>query len=933
MNRWLGLVAFMILSVPCVYAGKNIYGEQRIDLSGYWQFKVDPEVQGTESNWQSASFDDSQWEKMLVPGSWELTNQYSNYIGKTWYRTTFDAPVYTSEQIVFLEFESVSMSYQVYVNGQFVAEEAVGNYIERFDITPFLNKSGKNTLAVMVDNSVFYGAYCNWGGIRRPVNLCVINSVHTLRQEVVSVPDLKKESATVTVKAFLENKSSVPKTVELLSELLYKDGGDVCKSRRTVNIPADTVISETFDYVLTKKQTRLWDIDHPNLYVSSISVSHNKELLNTYSDRFGIRKIEILDNKFLLNGKSLRLAGFNWVADDRTSGNTLPEWRYKEDIDRMKQAGANMARLSHRPLTEEVMDYLDEVGFLTVSEFNNWQPFYNARSEESRTFARKLIHQQYNHPGVIGWSVGNEMGNWKQYVEVNDYVDSIIKYIKQELDPNRFALYVSNTADYQENDAARYCDFIMINKYSNYKAALEKLKKKYPDKLVFVSEYGGYKVNLTYDTPNNTQWPTMIMDVAQGMEHVFGVSVWTFNDYRSLYQSPAPTSTTPLHQNRQWGVVDVYRNKKRSYEQVRRFYAPVKALEVTADGKKGKINTEIKITPRDVLDIPSFELTDYSLVWEVRNKDNKVEQGGLIELPKIVPGSQILTYPIQWIANDETAYLKVALISPVGYNVADRRIDVSAPTVPEFQILQASNKFRIVFEPDNFADEYYVKYVVNGNVKKTKKTIDHYIDLPAQAYNVPIEVSLVAVNGAGETVSEKKIVTPCYGYEELPPIIWQVMPCDQGFFVGQGYTFHDYYYVIRYTTTPEDENSWKYVQNRNIGMMKVAGLKNGVKYYFQIANTIQYTGKYQQTIWSEMREVTPSKEVAMGKPSVHGVIHKNNDAVFVCSPARNGAAYELEYVINGRQKKTFINKSEFEYVVVKNVGKGDIENAELKRIR
>lgn len=55
----------------------------------------------------------------------------------------------------------------------------------------------------------------------------------------------------------------------------------------------------------------------------------------------------------------VRLAGFNWVADDRSTGNTLPAWRFKEDIDRMKSLGANMARLSHRTLPEEVLDYLD----------------------------------------------------------------------------------------------------------------------------------------------------------------------------------------------------------------------------------------------------------------------------------------------------------------------------------------------------------------------------------------------------------------------------------------------------------------------------------------------------------------------------------------------------------------------------------------------
>lgn len=915
-----------------LFAGKTIYGERRLDISGCWQFKSDPENAGVSQNWQSVSLNDSCWEKMEVPGSWELTNLYSNYIGKAWYRTCFDTPEYSAKQTVLLEFEAVSMSYQVYVNGKLVADEAVGNYIERFDITPFLHKSKKNVLAVMVDNSVVWGAYCNWGGIRRPVHVCVVEPIHTLRQEVVSVPDLKKGSSTISVKAYLENTLAVSQTVEVASEITYKQGEKVVGQKRTITIPANTVVAETFNYVLSRRQTKLWSFDHPNLYVSNISLSDKGELLNIYSDRFGIRKVEFCGKQLLLNGKSMRLAGYNWVADDRTSGNTLPAWRYKEDIDRMKQAGANMARLSHRPLPEDVMDYLDEVGFLTVSEFNNWQPYYNPRAEEPKEFARKLIEQQYNHPSVVGWSVGNEMGNWKEYVETNDYVDAMIKYIKNELDSTRFVLYVSNSADWQDNDAAQYCDFIMINKYGNYEKGLKSLKERYPDKPVFISEYGRYGTNLIYDVPNNSVCSGMMVDCALGMEHVFGFAIWTFNDYRSLYQSPLQESATPLHQNRQWGVVDSYRNKKRSYKQLREFYAPVKTLEITKERNRGDICSMITVIPRDILDIPSFELNGYSLVWEVRNKRNEVVQGGLFELPSIVPGSGNLTYPIKWKADQETAYLKVALISPTGYNVVDKRMDISAPEVPEFQVLQASNNFRIVFEKNDFADEYYLKYSVNGQLKKTKPTIDHYIDLPKQLHNLPIEFSLVAVNGAGETESKKHTVVPHYGYEQLPPVIWQTQPCNQGFFIGQGYSYYDYYYVVRYTTNPQDGQSWKYTQNRNLGMCRVSGLKNGEKYYFQIASTIQYAGKYQSTIWSEMKEVIPSANVATGATRIHGVIRQGDNAVFVCSPACNGSIYELSYTIDGKFEHVSINRAIFDYVIVKDIRKGKIENVTLKRI-
>lgn len=934
MSRILLFAILLCINATQLFAGKFVEGEYRMDLSGYWSFKSDPENMGEEAKWYGISVADECWDRMAVPGSWELTNAYSTYIGKAWYRTTFDTPQNASGRVVYLEFEAVSMSYRVYVNGKFVAEEAVGNYKERFDITPFLNKSGKNTLAVMIDNSVIWGAYCSWGGFRRPVNVCVVDPIHTLRQEVVAMPDLKRNTSSVAVKAFVENTSDQSSRIEVVAEILNQKQETIKTLRKEVTLAVRATTAEQFDFKLSKKQTVLWDIDHPNLYTSRITVLSEGKVLNRYTDRFGIRKVEFCGKKLMLNGKSVRLAGYNWVADDRTSGSMLPEWRYKEDIDRMKQGGANMARLSHRPLPEDVMDYLDEVGFLTVSEYNNWQPYYNSRAEEPRTFARKLIHQQYNHPSVIGWSVGNEMGNYSEYPETNDYIASMIKYIKQNLDPNRFVLYVSNTADWQKDDAADYGDFIMINKYANYEKALKILKEKYPDKPVFVSEYGGYGINVIYDTPNNSSCSKMMMDCALGMDHVFGFSIWTFNDYRSVYQSTLVTSATPLHQNRQWGVVDCYRNKKRSYQQLRKFYSPVTSLEVTNDkNKTGLVQSLITLTPRGILDIPAFELTDYSLVWEVRNMANRVVNGGLINLPAIVPGSKPLSFPIQWQVDNETAYLNVALISPTGYNVADCRVDMHAPAAPEFKVLEGANSFRVLFERSSLASEYYLKYKMDGVVRKSKPTIDHYIDISSGTRNKDIELCLVAVNGAGETESEKTVVKTKYGHESLPPVIWQIQPCDRGFFIGQSYVFNHYYYVVRYTTDPTNEKSWKYVQNRNLGMCRVSGLKNGVKYYFQIANTIQFGGKYQQSVWSEMREVIPSADRAIGTPAMHGVLRQAEDAVFICTPARDGAAYELQYTLNGKPMAYAIDRAVFDYVIVKGIGKGKIENAKLVRIR
>ncbi|NJK95066.1 MAG: glycoside hydrolase family 2, partial [Bacteroidales bacterium] len=122
------------------------------------------------------------------------------------------------------------------------------------------------------------------------------------------------------------------------------------------------------EFTLSKKEVKLWHFDFPNLYTLKLQLKKGNKVVHVLEDRFGIRKAEVVNGKFLLNGESVRAMGLNWVADDRLTGNTLPAEVYKRDIDNMKTLGCNLTRLSHLPLPKEVYDYLDEKGMLIIAE-------------------------------------------------------------------------------------------------------------------------------------------------------------------------------------------------------------------------------------------------------------------------------------------------------------------------------------------------------------------------------------------------------------------------------------------------------------------------------------------------------------------------------------------------------------------------------------
>ncbi len=870
-------------------------------------------MQAKTSTGFSPAWPEAGWEAVTIPSNWDVRNAYANYRGKAWYRTSFQTPVMKNKR-VFLSFEAISMSYRVYLNGKQIAHVVSGNTSETFDVTTLLLPDRRNVLAVLVDNTLFWGAYWNWGGIRRPVRLLIREPVYIERQQIVATPDLS--TGTAIIKTGVEVRNTTSKPVQLSIQQVITGPTGSFTQVAALTLPARSDIVHVFQETLTKDQVRLWHFDNPALYTSQVSVTGQNGGHYQHRSRFGIRKVELTRTQLLLNGEPVRLAGYNWVADDRTTGNTLPEFRFKEDIDLMKAAGANMARLSHRPLPQDVMDFLDEKGILVFAEFNNWAPFLHAESEEPRRFATQLVRQNVNHPCIIGWSVGNEMGNQAENPDVNAYVASITRFIKTRLDSTRFVIYVSNTADFQKDDAAQYGDLVLINKYWNYAKGLDTLRKRYPDKPVFMSEYGSHTINLLYDTPDHTRFSSMIVDGFAGYENLIGYSLWTFNDYRSFYQSPDPKTTTPLHQNRQWGIVDVYRNKKRSFRQLQQFYAPVKTLSVSPVSAQGQPNsTTVTIRPRGAQDIPAYTLRGYRLCWEVRNRENRSDTLGTLVLPAIVPGSQPLTYPIGWQQKEQPAFLQLSLLSPTGTVVTDTVVHLIPPPAPTVTAcLTASTQIRLDVEKNVFSTEYKLYYRLNGVVKSLPATIDHY----AQVTNLPVGIAgefwFTALNAAGESApSTVYSYTAKAGADQLPPVIWLSEPADQSFFVGMSYHFSDNTYQIRYTPTPDRPESWQVVQSTGFGMMQVPNLKNGIPYTYQLRRS---GSNNLFSVWTAPKTVTPNAAHGFGQAFVHGFTRTPDELIMRITSAGHANSYTVDWLEGNTPQTRRINQSVVEWIVL-----------------
>src|SRR5215470_1148244 len=115
------------------YPQSNPY-RQRVDLSGFWGLRFDPAAEGGAAGW-SAGF--AEGRPAAVPASWnEQFEDGRDYLGNTWYQTTFDLPwgFDSTHQRIALHFESVNYLAEAWLNGVRLGTHEGGHLPFEFEI-------------------------------------------------------------------------------------------------------------------------------------------------------------------------------------------------------------------------------------------------------------------------------------------------------------------------------------------------------------------------------------------------------------------------------------------------------------------------------------------------------------------------------------------------------------------------------------------------------------------------------------------------------------------------------------------------------------------------------------------------------------------------------------------------------------------------------
>ncbi|UZR99162.1 glycoside hydrolase family 2 TIM barrel-domain containing protein [Chondrinema litorale] len=881
---------------------------QKVSLNGTWDFQTDMYKQGEKTKWYLPETNIAGWDKMEVPGNWDLENEYADFVGVAWYRRTFKTESDWKGKRVRLYFQSVFNDSKVWLNGKLIAENHLGFLPFWTDIQDVINPTGENVLVVKTDNTFKRGAVWNWGGIRRPVWLEITPILRLEKQHITAIPDLQKGTASVSIDIKLSNASEQNAKANYKHSII-RDGKMIwtTTSKTPLEVKAGDENEAVVKLKLKKRDVALWHFNHPELYTCITEVLVDGKVIHQLSNRFGIRKVEVDGYDLKLNGEPVRTVGFNLVPEDRVTGNTLPLWRIKEDVDLMKSLGANMARLSHLPLPKEFLDYLDEKGIMVFEEVSLWgkDAMVDPDHPTPKEWLERMVEEKYNHPSIIGWSIGNEIGKLDVNPKVREYVSGAIAHAKS-LDPERLAIYVSHSAHYQKNDAVEFSDLIMFNIYGGWGKNVASVNQLYPGKPIFMAEYG--KI-LNNEDPNKAYVDAAEMvDGFRDKEYMAGASLWTFNDYRSFWKA-SPEWTTPPSQNRAWGVVNTFRQKKKPFYAFKTAYAPVRDFKVI-NLVAGK--AEVTFQPRHKQDIPAYTLRDYRLVWAGFDASGKACTGSFQTLPEILPGTENRNFPITW-EDGGISKLEVHLLDPQNYSVLDTTIYFQAPETPKIlKVNTAAKSARVVFEKVENASAYKLKYGKKGASKtETAETINDFIEVVELEGFTEYEFEVIALNNAGESKASK-VVLASTDEDELPPVIWNSFPADQSFFIGYTVNRQDYVYEIAFGT--ESENYTDTLVLRNVGVCKIPNLQNGQTYYYKMRVRKQWGFASE---WSHEVSVMPHAGSAKNETEVLAVLNNGDEHMILFEPVQKSTGYELHLVNGNADKPMIISSSNSPFFYIK----------------
>jgi beta-galactosidase len=392
---------------------------------------------GADLVYAQRDFDDREWRTLDLPHDWGVEGTFTTagsggrgrlpFYGIGWYRRLLDVPAADAGRSIFLDVDGAMSYAAVWINGEFAGGWPYGYASWRVDLTPHLKPGERNEIAIRLDNPEDASRWYPGGGIYRHVWLVKTAPVHVAQWGTfVTTPDASAASATVSAQITIDNDGTDDADLAVRSEVVPIDahgaptGAAVAVASPTaahvvhgssVQIRQQTVV----------KQPRLWGPppqQMPNRYALVTTLLRNGIVVDTYETPFGIRSFKYTGSDgFVINGERVDFRGVCMHHDLGALGAAIDDRALERQLDTMIEMGVNAIRTSHNPPAPELLEMADAKGLLVMDEaFDIWQmqkrplDYHLLFDDWHEQDLRMMLRRDRNHPSVVMWSIGNEVG-------------------------------------------------------------------------------------------------------------------------------------------------------------------------------------------------------------------------------------------------------------------------------------------------------------------------------------------------------------------------------------------------------------------------------------------------------------------------------------------------------------------------------------------
>ena len=435
----------------------------------------------------------SDWEVKNLPYTWNEKDGQDG--GNDYYRGTcfFAKSLLKADlpegEVIYLQFDGVNSSSEVFFNGKSLVKHDGGYSTFRVKLEDIQEE---NLLVVSVDNSPNDYVYPQmadftfYGGIYRDVSVIGVPENHFDLDYygapgIMVTPVVKGNDAQVTAKAFCKGK--------VRFEII--DAGKV--------ILSEEAEGENPEAVMTIENAHLWNgVFDPYLYTLRAVLLDGEAEIDEVSTRFGCRYFTVDPQKgFILNGKEYPLRGVSRHQDRVDIGNALLFEHHKEDIELIKEVGANTIRLAHYQHSQVFYDLCDEYGMVIWAEIPYISKHMPAGFENTKTQMKELIAQNYNHASICFWGLSNEIsiaGSDESLVNNHKMLNDLC----HEMDKTRLTTIAAVTMCSIDDEYVHISDIVSYNHYFGWYGGktdmngpwFDNFHQKYPNRAIGCSEYG-----------------------------------------------------------------------------------------------------------------------------------------------------------------------------------------------------------------------------------------------------------------------------------------------------------------------------------------------------------------------------------------------------------------------------------------------------------